>query len=610
MLCGQRRGPATMDTAGMSRSEIRQVRAHSRCAACACAHAPAALLARVEGATGTPCRWYMRFPAAGSGSHRAVRNAVRGGHARLLAATVRVVCVVVLRNMLCALMLLPVPALRAAPRSWRWQLEKLQAMEAEKRKAEAPAPSSVAKKTTPARPAAAPATTPRATTGGKSMGLKGRAAAGGKSMGGKRPPQQPQSKKRKAGKKKKGDSSDSSSEESDSDSSSSSSSDDDQEEVAAKMPVKKRGKLTPATPKPDSGDESSDFEPEFDNNFFKSDDDRKWLMSLSEMDREQIITERREKQELQREAWQLEHSKRKAAARAGASAVKAKEAKEPATPGPSASVARGRASREGNKAVDKNADKRAALEDMEARKVEQQQKRLGARADVMEEDDDDAPRKRQEERQAMKPRHRQIPQEEKYPLMEPKELEAVRVSRDRLIEYAQSPFFGEFVQGMFVRVTLGKNAEGKQRYLVCVVIGVKDKQTEYNVYCPVTRKQVTLRKHLTVKHAGEKKAYPITVVSNKPFEESEVRKWCRDMHNDKEDLPEKAELEELRGKVAKNWKEAFVYDEDTVESILQEKVFSLVYLFSFRHRGEHPAGGVLTLIGLFCHANRPLLPRQ
>ena len=105
-----------MDTAGMSRSEIRQVRAHSRCAACACAHAPAALLARVEGATGTPCRWYMRFPAAGSGSHRAVRNAVRGGHARLLAATVRVVCVVVLRNMLCALMLLPVPALRAAPR--------------------------------------------------------------------------------------------------------------------------------------------------------------------------------------------------------------------------------------------------------------------------------------------------------------------------------------------------------------------------------------------------------------------------------------------------------------------------------------------------------------
>ena len=268
------------------------------------------------------------------------------------------------------------------------------------------------------------------------MGVKGRAAAGGKSMGGKRPPQQPQSKKRKAGKKK-ADSSDSSSDEDDSSSSSSSSSDDEQEEVAAKMPVKKRGKLTPATPKPDSGDESSDFEPEFDKDFFKNDEDRRWLMGLSEVDREQIITERQEKQAVKREAWELSHRQKKAAARAGASSVKAKEVKdkEPSTPGPAASVARGRATRgEGSSvARDKNADKRAALEDMEARKVEQQQKREGTRADIMEEDDDDAPRKRQEEGKKMKPPHRQIPQEEKYPKLEKKELEAARVTRDRLI---------------------------------------------------------------------------------------------------------------------------------------------------------------------------------
>jgi RNA polymerase-associated protein RTF1 len=260
-------------------------------------------------------------------------------------------------------------------------------------------------------------------------------------MGGKRPPQQPQSKKRKAGKKKT-DSSDSSSDDDDSSSSSSSSSDDEQEEVAAKMPVKKRGKLTPATPKPDSGDESSDFEPEFDKDFFKGEEDRRWLMGLSEVDREQIITERQEKQAVKREAWDLQHRQKKAAARAGASSAKGREVKdkEPATPGPAAaaataSVARGRATRgEGSSvARDKNADKRAALEDMEARKVEQQQKRQGTRADIMEEDDDDAPRKRQEEGKKMKPPHRQIPQEEKYPKLEKKELEAARVTRDRLI---------------------------------------------------------------------------------------------------------------------------------------------------------------------------------
>ena len=37
-------------------------------------------------------------------------------------------------------------------------------------------------------------------------------------------------------------------------------------------------------------------------------------------------------------------------------------------------------------------------------------------------------------------------------------------------EYAQSPFFGEFVQGLFVRVTLGTDFYGCLRYLDCVYI--------------------------------------------------------------------------------------------------------------------------------------------
>ena len=129
-------------------------------------------------------------------------------------------------------------------------------------------------------------------------------------MGGKRPPMPPPGKKRKAGKRKKGDaSSDDSSDDEEDDSSSSSSS--EEEVVAAKMPLKKRGKVTPATPKPDSGDESSDCEDEFDVDFFKNDADRDWMMSLTELDRQQIISERREKQELAREAWGMQHRKKK-----------------------------------------------------------------------------------------------------------------------------------------------------------------------------------------------------------------------------------------------------------------------------------------------------------
>ena len=402
-----------------------------------------------------------------------------------------------------------------------------------------------------------------------------RTAAGGKSTGGKRPPQQPPSRKRKAGKKKKDDSSDSSSDDS---SSSSSSSEEEPEEVATKMPLKKRGKMTPQTPKADSGDESSEFEDEFDKDFFKDDDDRTWIMSLTEFDREQIIAERREQQAMNRESWLLSHRQKKERQNA-ASAAKEKEAKESKRT-PSVSLARG-SRRDAEKKDSKNAEKRAALEDMEARKVEQQQKRSSVRAEVEEDSDDDDDRKRQEARRdsprkepsySAKPRHRQIPQKETYPRLHRYDLEAVRVSRDRLIAYAHSPFFGEFVQGLYVRVSLGLNANtGLNQYLVCVVLGVKDKQTEYNVECPTTKKSMTLRKHLTVSHAGQRKSYSLQMISNKEFEEREVENWCRNMNKEREKLPNEEELAELKAKLSKKWKEEFTFTPEITEEIVNEK---------------------------------------
>ena len=121
------------------------------------------------------------------------------------------------------------------------------------------------------------------------------------------------------------------------------------------MPLKKRGKLAPATPPSDSGDESSEFEEEFDKDFFKDEEDRKWMMQLSEVDRQGILAERQEKQNIAREAWQLEHMKKKAGKTAA-----------PPARATVASLPRGRREKEKS---DKNAEKRAALQDMEARKV-------------------------------------------------------------------------------------------------------------------------------------------------------------------------------------------------------------------------------------------------
>ena len=423
------------------------------------------------------------------------------------------------------------------------QMQQIQAAEAKEaaknkppeQKAEKPAAK------TPARP----------TTGGKTAVAKGRASAGGKSTGGKRPPQQAESKKRK---KKKGDSSDESS-----DSSSSSSSED--EPQASRMPLKKRGKMTPQTPKADSGDESSEFEDEYDANLFKGEDDKQWIFSLTEFDRQQIIAERREAREIKREVWLNQHRRKKAASSA------------PAKSRVADSLARGsrRDSAKETK-IDKNAERRAALEDLQAKKAEEKQKK---RADVMEEDsDDDSPRKKESSKKetAYKPRHRQIPQEERYPRLERKQMEEVRVSRNRLLEYAQAPFFGEFAQGLYVRVSLGVPEQGgTQRYLLCQVIGVKDKQTEYQVDDPVTKKPVTLRKQLTVSHAGQKKSYSLLTISNKEFEESEVNQWCKNMHKERESLPTADELKELKAKLDKKWKEEFTFTAEITDEIVSKK---------------------------------------
>ena len=56
--------------------------------------------------------------------------------------------------------------------------------------------------------------------------------------------------------------------------------------------------------------------------------------------------------------------------------------------------------------------------------------------------------------------------------IEDKELEAVRVTRDKLVEYAMRPFFGDFVQGLYVRMSLGPDPTGikvQTKPSVCVL---------------------------------------------------------------------------------------------------------------------------------------------
>ncbi|EKX49920.1 hypothetical protein GUITHDRAFT_161975 [Guillardia theta CCMP2712] len=347
----------------------------------------------------------------------------------------------------------------------------------------------------------------------------------------------------------------------------SSSSSDSEVETKKTMPVKKRGRAAAAPVARDS-ESSSEFEDEYDEEFFKNEDDRKWMMSLNELEREAIISERRDQQTLAKEAWMVRHKKKKEGLNQA--------------PAASASNSQGIRSRRDVKPVDdKKQQKKAALEDMEVRKTQDQSKK--ARLKVVEDDGDDeerSPRGHEREKQreephfekTVKPRHRQIQEEFRdYPRVAYDKVEAARVSRDRLLEYVNEPFFGEFVQGLFVRVNLGENNLGETRYILGQIIGLKEVDKKYEGVCSKTKRKIPLQKVLCVTHAGQQKKFQMTLVSNKPFLNSEVDKWCKDVSIEREKLPTDDELDELKAKLEKRWKEEFRYDQGVVEQILQEK---------------------------------------
>ena len=266
------------------------------------------------------------------------------------------------------------------------------------------------------------------------------------------------------------------------------------------------------------------------------------------LERESIIEERRLKREIAKEAWLLQHKKKRDAARAAA--------------------AGGRGRARVAKPDDKKAQKAAALEELAAKKAGASENARRARAV---EDEDSAPSGRKGEEggareKAAKPRHRLIDDwSQDFPRLEVDRVERVRVGRDLLVEYAREPFFAEFAIGLFCRINIGTSDAGDTKYLLCQIMGVRDKdEREFQVVDPRSGQKLTLTKHLYVTHAGQRRKFPISLISNKPFQRSEVEQWCRAMFKAKESLPGRERLEELGTQLRRRWKAEFKYDNEMV----------------------------------------------
>ena len=69
------------------------------------------------------------------------------------------------------------------------------------------------------------------------------------------------------------------------------------------------------------------------------------------------------------------------------------------------------------------------------------------------------------------------------------------MTRDKLVEYAMRPFFGEFVQGLYVRMSLGPDPNGLKVCVGWVGLGGVDLPAILNLCVCVLAKALSVRRN-------------------------------------------------------------------------------------------------------------------
>jgi RNA polymerase-associated protein RTF1 len=102
-------------------------------------------------------------------------------------------------------------------------------------------------------------------------------------------------------------------------------------------------------------------------------------------------------------------------------------------------------------------------------------------------------------------------------------LERIRLSRRKIEQWLNEPFFETCLPGCFVRVGIGKSQEGQPMYRVAEVVGVKDGFRQYTVEKNVTTKRLELQIGASRRH------FQVNYLSNADFEMTELEKYTRIM---------------------------------------------------------------------------------
>ncbi|EGD81700.1 hypothetical protein PTSG_02413 [Salpingoeca rosetta] len=278
----------------------------------------------------------------------------------------------------------------------------------------------------------------------------------------------------------------------------------------------------------DEEDEDSDddvFTHKYNEDLYVDEEDRKYLEGLTELERELELNRRNEEREKAKQRWEMEREIKRKAKRQQAAARRKSPRRTRAQP----TVA----SEDEEEDLDETqgagyVDEEEAESDYEAE--------IGGNQMVtaLEEEEEIEPQK-----------------DETPATLE--QLESIRATRTKLLEWCHEAHFPETAAGMMVRINLGESQPGVSTYRLGQIVRVEEKRL-YELRDG--RERTKTRFYVLVQHGRSRRPFRMSFVSNGPILQKEFMKWQAAIEKDNMAFPtaddvsrKRAELEALKTRV-------------------------------------------------------------
>ncbi|KAG1778705.1 hypothetical protein EV702DRAFT_1091252 [Suillus placidus] len=266
--------------------------------------------------------------------------------------------------------------------------------------------------------------------------------------------------------------------------------------------------------------------------------DRERLLSMPEIEREEILAGRQEELMRIQDKRKLHEMLQ---AQSGDPESVSKAAKRQRT-------SRG-ATKEKSRTLDELKARRKAKDEKKRTKTHSPKRDRSSSPNDMdmssgEEEDGQITRYEEEEEKDRKRFSRQID-----PADEPSSLEDLmgcRLTRDQLAKYCMAPWFEDYVKGGWVRYLVGQDEKDQPQYRICEIqnLGI-------NLTKPYKINDITVNQTLELKHGKSLKAFHMDKVSNAPFTQREFERLGKVCFADDIKLPSKRALEKKVAQMSK-----------------------------------------------------------